>query len=134
MAKKRRMSRRWVAKKHGFRSGFEMEVSQNLKDRKVNFSYESIKIDYEIPTRKATYTPDFVLDNGIIIEGKGRLLASDRKKMLLVKQQNPTLDIRFLFMNSKIKIAKNSKTTYADWCNKHGFLYADTNIPDSWLG
>lgn len=31
------------------------------------------------------------------------------------------------------KISKGSKTSYADFCNKNGFLYADKEIPDEWL-
>jgi hypothetical protein len=51
----------------------------------------------------------------------------------LVKQQHPELDIRFVFTSSKSKISKNSKTTYADWCIKHGFKYSDKIIPDEWF-
>jgi len=80
-----------------------------------------------------TYTPDFLLPNGIIIESKGRFVAADRKKHLLVKQQHPDLDIRFVFTNSKAKISKGSKTSYGDWCDKNGFLYADKLIPEGWL-
>ena len=58
-----------------------------------------------------TYTPDFELPNGIIIESKGRFVAADRKKHLLVQKQHPELDIRFVFSNSKAKISKGSKTT-----------------------
>ena len=130
---RRKISKRWLARKHGFRSGLEEDVSQSLKDKKVKFGYESLKISYEVPARKAKYTPDFILDNGIIIESKGRFLSADMKKHLLIKAQHPELDIRFLFSNSKNKIRKSSKTTYADWCIKHGFLYADGVVPDSWL-
>jgi len=28
---------------------------------------------------------------------------------------------------------KGSKNTYGDWCDKHGFLFADKVIPESWL-
>ena len=27
----------------------------------------------------------------------------------------------------------DSKTTYAHWCNRHEFLYADNRIPKEWL-
>ena len=64
---------------------------------------------------------------------KGRFVLEDRKKHLLVKQQHPELDIRFVFSNSKNKINKKSKTTYADWCEKNGFKYADKVIPDEWF-
>ena len=74
-----------------------------------------------------------ILSNGIIVESKGRFVTADRKKHLLIKKQHPTLDIRFVFSNSKAKINKGSKTTYGDWCDKHGFLYADKLIPEEWL-
>ena len=53
--------------------------------------------------------------------------------MILVKQQHPELDIRFVFSNSRQKISKQSKTTYGMWCEKHGFLYADKTVPQEWL-
>jgi len=43
------------------------------------------------------------------------------------------LDIRFVFSNSRNKLNKKSKTTYADWCDKHGFKWADKQIPKSWI-
>jgi hypothetical protein len=60
-------------------------------------------------------------------------MPDDRQKHLLIKQQHPEYDIRFVFSNSKSKLNKESKTTYADWCNKHGFQYADKLIPVDWL-
>ena len=76
---------------------------------------------------------DFILPNGIIIESKGRFVPDDRKKHLKVREQNPKLDIRFVFSNSRNKIRKGSKTTYAMWCEKNNFLYADKRIPDEWI-
>nr|DAL93602.1 MAG TPA: endonuclease I [Caudoviricetes sp.] len=35
---------------------------------------------------------------------------------MLIKQQNPELDIRFIFSRSKTPIYKGSKTTYAAFC------------------
>ena len=80
-----------------------------------------------------TYTPDFVLPNGIIIESKGRFVASDRRKHIEIKKQHPKLDIRFVFYNSKNKISKGAKSTYQDWCNKNKFLYHDRLVPLEWL-
>ena len=60
-------------------------------------------------------------------------MVKDRQKHLLIKVQHPELDIRFLFQRSKSRISKTSKTTYADWCEKHGFLYCDLHIPKEWL-
>jgi len=118
--------------KYGYRSGLESKVSVQLNEAGVAFEYETFKIEYQVnETRK--YTPDFRLPNGIIVETKGRFVAADRKKHLLVQQQHPDLDIRFVFSNSKAKLNKGAKSTYADWCQKHGFLYADKFIPEEWL-
>lgn len=118
---------------NGFRSGLEERLAQELLEAGVNFTYEDQVIEYLKPAKIARYTPDFVLENGIIIEAKGRFLTADRQKHLLVKKQHPELDIRFVFSRSKEKISKKSHTTYADWCTKHGFKFADEKIPNEWL-
>jgi len=118
---------------HGFRSGLEDKVSQQLLDEGVPVKYEEMYIEYIRPQSSHKYTPDFELPNGIIIETKGRFMVADRKKHLLIKEQHPELDIRFVFSNSKAKLNKGSKTTYALWCTKHGFEFADRLIPRAWL-
>lgn len=118
--------------KHGYRSGLEDRVSKQLKESGVSFEYETLKIQYEV-NEVRRYTPDFILPNGIIIETKGRFVAADRKKHLLIQQQHSDLDIRFVFSNSKAKLSKGAKSTYAEWCEKHGFLYADKEVPKEWL-
>ena len=123
---------RQQAIKNGYRSGLEDVISKDLKDRGVDFGYETVKINWKLVENK-TYTPDFILPNGIIIESKGRFVPEDRKKHLRVREQNPDLDIRFVFSNSRNKIRKGSKTTYAMWCDKNNFLYADKRIPDEWI-
>lgn len=117
----------------GFRSGLEEKVAQFLLDRGVKFTYEEDVIRYIKPEKSARYTPDFVLENGIIVETKGRFLTADRLKHLLIQKQHPNLDIRFVFSRSKERLSKKSKTTYAMWCEKHGFKYADETIPLEWL-
>lgn len=116
-----------------YRSGLEETTSDFLKSRSINPHYEEFYIDYVVPESSHTYTPDFVLPNGIIIETKGVWDAEDRRKHLLIRQQKPDLDIRFVFNRSKTPIYKGSKTTYADFCIKNGILFADKTIPDSWL-
>lgn len=116
--------------KAGFRSGLEQDNAKHLKALRCGFEYETKRIPY-VPKQK-TYTPDFILENGIIVETKGRFLACDRTKHLLIKQQHPDLDIRFVFTNARQKISKRSKTTYADWCDKHGFQYAEGLVPVAW--
>lgn len=121
-----------------FRSGSEERVKEELENAGVKYDYEKHRVDYIVPASNHRYTPDFVLENGIIIEVKGMFLTKDRMKHLLIKKQHPELDIRFVFDGatkhpSKTKISKDSKTTYAMWCEKHGFMYAEKLIPLEWL-
>lgn len=122
-----------VGLKHGFRSGLESLFAAQLEAAGILYEYETTKIAFVEPAKNRKYTPDFILDNGIIIETKGRFLTEDRQKHLLVKAQHPELDIRFVFSSSKTKITKRFPTTYADWCLKHGFQYADKAAPPEWL-
>ena len=121
-----------AAKKYGYRSGLEHQLSLYLDEHKVKYDYENIKIEWEDLAYR-TYTPDFILYNGIIIETKGRFLAADRRKHIAIKKQHPKLDIRFVFTNSRAKLSKGAKSSYADWCIKHGFRYYDRIIPEDWL-
>jgi hypothetical protein len=116
-----------------YRSGLEEAVADQLKQAGIEAAYEEEKIHYVTPATPHKYTPDFRLPNGIYIETKGKFETADRKKHLLVKAQNPDLDIRFVFSRSKSTISKTSKTTYAMWCEKNGFLYSDKWIPEAWL-
>lgn len=133
MRKTTRLTSKQVGTKYGFRSGLEEKISQELASQGISFGYEDRVIRYLKPAKEAKYTPDFNLPNGIIVETKGRFLTADRQKHLLVKKQHPELDIRFVFSNSRQRISKQSKTTYADWCQKNGFIYADGSIPKDWL-
>lgn len=130
---KPRFSQRFRGIAAGYRSGLEEQLAEQLRQAGVVAEYESTTIRYEQPASQHRYTPDFVLPNGIIVESKGRFLAADRKKHLLIKQQHPNLDIRFVFSRSAAPITKGSKTTCADWCRKHGFQFADKAIPPSWI-
>jgi hypothetical protein len=111
----------------------ESTLAKQLSSKGIPFSYEEYKLDYLIPETSHKYTPDFVLPNGIIIESKGIFDPEDRKKHLYIKEQHPSLDIRFVFTRSKSPLYKGAKSTYADWCAKYGFRFADKLIPEVWL-
>lgn len=120
-----------IAKRKGkFRSIFESDLAKSLKSSKVKFEYETQKLQYVL---RKTYTPDFILPNGVYIEAKGVLTPADRTKMRAVKEQHPNLDIRFVFQNANNKLSKHSKTTYAQWADRHGFPWAHKRIPKEWL-
>lgn len=139
---KPKVSARSVGLKYGFRSGLEERFAAELSAFGVPFEFEQTKFEYKKPEQFSKYTPDFLIrhrkdgslrTDPLIIETKGRFLTADRQKQLLMKRQHPDLDIRFIFSNPNQKISKQSKTTYAMWCNKHGFLFAKEHIPPAWL-
>lgn len=115
-----------------YRSGLEQEAAAFLKDRQKKVEYEKLKIEWE-DLKYRTYTPDFELDNGIIIETKGIFSAADRRKHLEIQKQHPTLDIRFVFSNANAKLYKGAKSRYSDWCDKYNFQWAHRVIPEEWL-
>lgn len=113
----------------GYRSKAEASFASDLAKRGVRFEYETLKLDYTI---SAKYIPDFKIGN-MIIEYKGRLTAADRRKMICVKRDNPTLDIRFVFQNPNLPIRKGSRTTYGMWATANGFKWASKVIPNDWI-
>jgi hypothetical protein len=115
-----------------YRSQFEKILAVKMSQEGGKFKYETIRLPYVPKVRH--YTPDFYIpETDIYIEAKGRLTREDRSKMLLIKQQHPDCDIRFVFGNAKNKLYKNSNTTYGEWCNKHGFEWAEKAVPREWL-
>ena len=69
-----------VARKYGFKSVIEHINEDYLKSLGVDGQYEKNKIKFVQPAKNRTYTPDFTLPNGIIVECKGRFLTGDRMK------------------------------------------------------
>jgi hypothetical protein len=124
-----------LVRKHNrrnYRSGLEHEAATFLETRQKIVSYEKLKIEWE-DLKYRTYTPDFELDNGIIIETKGLFSAGDRRKHLEIQRQHPKLDIRFVFSNARSKLYKGAKSRYCDWCDQKGFKWAHRVIPEGWL-
>jgi hypothetical protein len=120
-----------TSSKQKYRSKFEAGIAANLNKNKVAFSYESLELDYIL---SCCYKPDFILNNGVIIETKGFLSKEDRRKMVAVKAANPSLDIRFCFQNAKTKLSRGKKRSlsYGQWATKNGFLWCDKTIPADW--
>ena len=120
-----------LKKKTTFKSKLEVSVADLLDQIGVSWEYESHKVAYTIQHH---YTPDFLLPSGICLETKGYWDAEDRRKILAVIRDNPDLDIRMVFQAPFNKISKKSKTTYAQWCEKHNIKWAAVHaIPIDWL-
>lgn len=141
------MARRNV-RPSGRRSKFEDRIAEELDEKDIKYTYETWSYEYDEPLRKnlarcsecnstnllrtGWYTPDFFLENGVIIETKGRFTAADRRKMLAVKEGHPELDIKMLFMRDN-KIHKRSETKYSDWCEANGYDYSINEVKAEWL-
>ena len=114
-----------------FRSGLEERVAELMDNLGVTYEYESTLVPYVI---QHNYSPDFLLPSGIFLECKGYWDSEDRRKIKAVKEQNPHLDIRMVFQTPYNRISKKSKTTYAQWCDKHDIKWTTfTEIPIEWL-
>lgn len=122
-----------MTKKNIYRSNFEELVANTFDQKKIAYGYETTKLKFIQPPKNRAYTPDFELwESGVFIETKGRLTASDREKMLLVKQQHPEIRIILLFQRASNPIRRGSNTTYAAWCEKNGFDYIDWQDKEIW--
>lgn len=142
----RRSSRRKLIPKP-YRSWYEYHVSEDLIKRGIVFEYEQYSFTY-YPTiskgvcldcnstnvsRAAVYTPDWYLpDQNIFIETKGILSASERKKLIAVRDQN-SIDLRIMLEYDR-KINTKKWERYSDWCIWADFQWAEgKRVPESWL-
>ena len=115
-----------------FRSGLEKQVADLLSNLGITYEYETTRIAYQIQHH---YTPDFILPNKhVLLECKGYWDAKDRRKIKTIKKQNPDLDLRMVFQAPYNRISKKSKTTYAQYCERHDIPWTSyANIPLKWL-
>lgn len=125
-----RKTRRNKQKYYPFKSKFEYEFANLLDKKGYKYEYEPDKLLW-VPKPK-TYCPDYKIwlseNKFYYIETKGNLRQDDRTKMKAIKEQYPDVDIRFVFACASNKINKRSKTTYADWADKHGYPWCECNF------
>jgi hypothetical protein len=123
---------------YAFKSKFEGLVDSFLQAEKGESLYEVDTLAFLQPAVHRKYKPDFKIADNVYVECKGIFSLEDRKKMLWIKEQHPEKQIYLLFYNAYQKLRKGSNTTYADWCDKHGFIWADwfrsgRAIPSEWF-
>ena len=141
---KRRKRNPRVASK--LRSSLEDKVKKQLEEKGVKYEYETVKLQYTVPSVERSYTPDFILfkrtGEPIYVEAKGLWDFDDRYKHLLLRQQRPDLDIRFVFQRVNNKTGRGSNKTYRDVLEGRGYgifkghvwKYGDGGvIPEEWL-
>jgi hypothetical protein len=131
ISRRKKIARSTSSTSPQYRSKLEAKVADLLPV----IEYEAEKLKYVVPASNHTYITDFRLGPRSYIEVKGRLLPSERKKYLLVRECNPDITLRFFFDKSDNKIYKGSKTTYADWAEANGFEWTDLKkgLPKAWL-
>lgn len=117
----------------GYKSGLEVAVAEQIAAAGLEVSYEACRLSFTPPIKERTYTPDFILPNGIVIETKGRFMTADRQKHKFIMAQHKGIDLRFVFSRVSNRLTKKSRTTYAMWCDNYGFRYAEGLIPTGWL-
>ena len=117
------------------RSKLEIKIADILNETGQSWEYEVTKIPYVVPESNHNYTVDFTI-GPLLIEGKGYLSDyQERQKYVLIKQQYPEIDLRFIFDNCN-KLVGGSKQTHAQWAEKNGFKYCsikDTEQIQSWI-
>lgn len=119
---------------------FESGTWLKLKQLFPKIEYESDKYPY---TTTHKYIPDFKVtrEDGSVFyietKGNGRSWTPQvRQKMLMIKEQHPELDIRFLFYSDGpfgTKRKDGSRMTQSQWAEKYNFIYAIRDMPDDWL-
>jgi hypothetical protein len=120
-----------------------MEVAEMLRTQKVKYDYEKESFPWleTVPNAycpsckqpaiaSRSYTPDFFLNNGVVVEAKGRFTPKDRKIALAMKaKMGDAYKMVFQFDN---RLSRKSKTRYSQWCSKHGIDFAIRQIPPEW--
>lgn len=123
-----------MAKQKRYKNKFEKEVARRLEGQGVAIQYEETAIPW---VQRKKYLVDFEFTNRgggkVYVEAKGYLRPSDRTKLINVKKQHPELDIRLVFQRPENTLNKKSKTTYAQWAERHGFLWAKGEVPWAWI-
>jgi hypothetical protein len=118
------------------RSKLEDRFETILKDLDVDYQYEVTKIPYVVPESNHNYTVDWTTLNGMLIETKGYLSDhAERRKYVLIKEQHPTIDLRFVFDNPN-KLCGGTKMSHAKWADKYLFKWCgikDVEQITSWL-
>lgn len=129
------------------KSNLEKTIGNKLIKRGIGFEYEkeSYKWSEYIPRAYCddcgsnsdcyvdrSYTPDYFLESGTIIEVKGKFTAKDRKIAAAMKEQHPNLKIAMLFSKDNYLTKQHGKR-YSDWCNSKGIEWSLNELKEEWL-
>lgn len=143
-------------------SDYERAIIDDLIERGVPYKYETARFPYATPVtnghceacgefgkrvvQRRYRTLDLRLENGIVIEIKGKFPSNIRTYMRHLIRCNPYADIRFFFMRNGWQ-TKAKKRTYLDWARAQGIIaevgdprekpgtkaYGVGGIPEEWI-
>lgn len=127
MAKSKRPTRaqRNAAKRkalYPYKSHLEAKFAALIRKAGLAADYEPDRLEF---ITKSHYVPDWKIAENTYIETKGYLSSSNRSRLIDFKKQYPHITVCLVFQASQNKIYKNSKTTYAQWAERHGFEWSD---------
>lgn len=118
------------------RSKLELRFEEILKDNQAEYEYEVTVFPYKIPESDHKYTVDWTLRKGLLLETKGYLSDyQERHKYVLLKEQHPDMDLRFVFDNPN-KLCGGTKMTHGKWAEKYGFPWCgikDIEVIKQWI-
>lgn len=118
-------------RRNGLNRKYRSKFEEDFAKRYPQVTYESDKIKYVV---EHTYNPDWKVKENVYLETKGRFVAADRAKHLYIREQHPEITVYLVFMNPNVKLNRVSKTSYAEWCDKHGIPWATIDtVPEEWL-
>ena len=129
------VSKRRLAKKNGYDSGFEMDLATGPLS---HAEYHPEKVTYTIPERQARYEPDFDV-NGVLVEAKGRLRPGDpaRYKLIFESLRERGIELVFVFEKPELplpgaqKRKDGTKRSHAQWAEGIGARwFSKDNVGD----
>lgn len=134
LARKTRKIAKIYAWTQHFRSMAEVRYAARLESHGIHYEYEGTTVNYQYDPQK--YTVDFSVvaknkkGNPVYLEFKGKLDATNRKKLRAIKKSNPEMDLRLVFEKPTNKLYRGAKLRYWEWAERHGFLWYDANDID----
>lgn len=103
-----------------YRSGLEKRFAELLFKHGVKAEYESKRFEF---VRIGHYTPDWKIRDDLYIETKGYFSPRNRGDLLSFREQHPEVEVFLVFGQPDNRLSSKSKTTYAEWCERHKFRY-----------
>lgn len=121
MRKPTHYQNRKSSRKGPYKSGLEKRFAELLFKHGVKAKYEARRFEF---VRMAHYLPDWQISDTLYIETKGYFSPRNRSDLLSFREQHPGIEIYLIFSAPENRLTSKSKTTYAQWCEKHGFRWS----------